>query len=47
MDSTKLSRIHKKSITETNLLILVGANVVEELVGYKRSKYENNNTTPW
>ena len=42
-----LSRIHTESITKVNLLILVGANVVAELLGKKRSKHKNNNKIPW
>ena len=42
-----LSRIHTESITEKNLLILLGTNVVTELVGKKRNKHENNNKIPW
>ena len=42
-----LSRIHRGSITKVNLLILVGANVVAELLGKKRSKHKNNNKIPW
>ena len=41
-----LSRIQIESVTETNLLILVGTNVVAELLGKKRSKHENNNKIP-
>ena len=42
-----LSRIHTESITEENLLILVGANVVAELLGKNRSKHENKNKITW
>ena len=41
-----LSRIHTGSISEANLLILVGANVVE-LLGKKRSKHEKGFKIPW
>ena len=34
-----LSWIHTKQITETNLMVLVGENVIAEFVGTKRSKH--------
>ena len=42
-----LSRIHTESIAEANLLIVVGVNVVAELLGKNRSKHENKNKIPW
>lgn len=41
-----LSRIYTGSISESNLLILVGGNVVE-LLGKKRSKHEKGCKIPW
>ena len=42
-----LSRIRKESIDGANLLILVTANAVAELLGKKRSNHENNIAIPW
>ena len=42
-----LSQFHTESITEVNLLILVGANIAVELLGKNNNKHENKNKISW
>ena len=41
-----ISRVKTKNITETNMLILVGANVVADLINIKKKK-ASRDKDPW